>query len=264
MIRPAKLSLSTVLVGAVVTLAVLMPAAARADDCQSVDVQTNSNACAGVLAVSATGDARGNGTCTSEVSCVAMSGTGNASNSSGCGNSRVACVAASGTGNATYNSAGCGGGQLFFGVGCVAASGTGNATNDGGQFCGVVSGPILVGAGCVAVSGTGSATNSSYGCGEGCVAASGTGSATNNSAYGCGSGVGLRCVAASGTGPADNRQPDGSPCPQYASQSGIGCVAVSGTGHTTNSAKYCDLGCETLIFLHTIARGTAALFHLVS
>lgn len=53
------------------------------------------DACASVLAVSATGDAQGTG-CGGAVSCVSVSGTGNATNNAPCRNFGLGCVAANG------------------------------------------------------------------------------------------------------------------------------------------------------------------------
>jgi hypothetical protein len=148
------------------------------------------------------------------VGCIAVSGTGNASNNADAiGNScgsytnaqnlpgvAVGCVAVSGTGSASntvYGHDSCGT-QGPGAVGCVAVSGTGNAsntktytTNDRSGDCGKV-----WGTGCVAVSGTGNASNTTEtGCGTaghsvavGCVAVTGSssGSATNNTGGPCG------------------------------------------------------------------------------
>ncbi|MHB8512083.1 MAG: hypothetical protein ACYDCC_07850, partial [Actinomycetota bacterium] len=116
---------------------------------RQVDVQTSSNACAGVFAVSGTGNASGDGTCSAPVSCVTVSGTGNATNTSYYRYCGGGCVAVSGTGNATNRSNPCYGAVI-----CVAASGTGNATNRSNPCYGAVI--------CVAASGTGNATNTIY------------------------------------------------------------------------------------------------------
>ena len=95
--------------------------------------------------------------------CVAVSGTGNASNSQSeisCGafiGAAAGCIAVSGTGDAsnstTANNCGSAGIGVF--AGCIAISGTGDASNTTGAntTCGGILGGV--GIGCVAISGTG-------------------------------------------------------------------------------------------------------------
>jgi hypothetical protein len=227
-----------------------------------VDVQVSADACGNVVAVSGTGNARGEGCDSGPLTCVSASGTGSATNAGGAGScglglySLAGCVAVSGTGDAS-NSAGagsCGTGNGDLGVlqspwlvgviypaaGCVAVSGLGNARNDAGwSSCGEAS------VGCVAVSGTGNAQNNVQASPWGCI--SGAGPSCSDS--GCGAThqdgrLALGCIAVSGTGNAANSA--GSGACGFAgngfSQLGgagmlaAGCVAASGTGDASNTA----------------------------
>lgn len=247
-----------------------------------VDVQVDGDACALLLAVSVSGNAvalRGlavsgfgdaaafNGgaalsgvgnaqtaQCDLGTGCLAVSGTGDAANSSHfCGNTGyelqtsagVGCVAISGTGDASNDSWGCGfAGRGFTasgaGIGCLAVSGTGTASNTVGA-CGVAGGHENAGVGCIAISG-GHASNSGGGtCGynatgytAGCIAVGATGDARNHADCAITwSGVATGCFAVSGTGSAAN---SGHAC-AYGAEGGraIGCIAASGAGVASNT-----------------------------
>lgn len=230
-----------------------MSGVAAAQDCsRAVDIEIDGDACAQYLAASVHGNASGTN-CDGMVSCISLSGTGDASNTAGddaCGSGfpgvGLGCVAASGTGSAS-NSGGyfsCGFANFGVGVGCVAISGTGNASNSGGYAasCGV--GVAGVGAGCIALSGAGNASNSAGGysdlCGEGwvglgagCVAVSGTGSASNTGGQfdTCGHGyfgAGAGCIAMSGMAGGAANSAGGSACGlRVGGTIGVGCVALS-------------------------------------
>jgi hypothetical protein len=212
---------------------------AFADTCSSnPDVQTTGDACSSTLAVSVEGNASGDGQCAGPVSCIAISGTGDASNAAGgdCGTGFVLAVEPAG-------------------VGCLAVSGAGNASNSAGGGCGWGGGGV--GAACVAVSGAGSASNyartdcgfGSAGAGVGCVAVSGTGNASNFAGNRCGyGGVGvglLGCVAVSGGGQASNTTGNG--CAAGFAGAGAGCIAVAGMGDASNTTGYCgSMGVDTV------------------
>lgn len=218
----------------------LVATPAHAQSCsENPDIQVDQDACSETLAVSMTGNASGTD-CTGQVSCVSVSGTGNASNVGG--------FNSCGTGKPVYNSP-----DKAIAVGCVAASGAGSASNDAGHFsCGT--GAVAGGVGCVAVSGVGNASNSAGGasCGVafggvavGCLAVSGTGSASNDAGdSSCGSSntlaAPLGCVAVSVGGDSSNHSSDstGKGCGGGSNASlAIGCVAISGLGDATNDAS---------------------------
>jgi hypothetical protein len=275
--RRGRFALGTVLV-VVAGLIVAVPSlvgVAFAECSQSVDVQVDQDACAGVVAASVTGDASGH-ECTQLISCISLSGTGTASNTGGyfsCGNAAssgppgVGCIAASGTGNASNSGGACGYADgRTAAAGCVAVSGTGQASNTGNSCGGGAGFSALVpasgaGAGCIAVSGTGDASNTGgpiscgygaggfgVGVGAGCIALSGAGDASNTGrtcGFGIsnlGAGAGLGCIAVSGTGNASNTGDDWScgiavaTLPFPTAAAGIGCVAVSGGGDASNTA----------------------------
>ncbi|MHB8584460.1 MAG: hypothetical protein ACYDDF_01285 [Thermoplasmatota archaeon] len=139
-----------------------------------ISVNPTGDAYGSTLAVSGTGNAYGNN-CYGTISCVTVSGTGNAQNWgdwNSCGTTggsvSVGCVAVSGRGNASNQAQpySCGSVQNGMGVaiGCIAVTGTGSATNDAGwQACGTSSGNGGVGVGCLAASGTGPALNNDWG-----------------------------------------------------------------------------------------------------
>jgi hypothetical protein len=264
-------------VTAIAAVPVLSEGVAEAAEC----TPTAATPTGASVGISPTEDACGN--------TAAVSGIGNAE-TSGCEGVVLDCVAVSGTGDATNNASvpdrdgGC---TTPAGFGCVAVSGTGDATNDahGGPdwgeggcqvdplWVGVAGGlyePVdAAGIGCLAVSGTGTARNNadSYqgsGCNVyggvvevGCAALSGTGDATNDASSpffgGCGSfggGVLVGCLAASGAGDATNNSGPDFGCRAVtgpnAPRNGLvlGCVAASVLGSAANNAPGEHLVCE--------------------
>jgi hypothetical protein len=157
-------------------------------------------------------------------SCVAISGTGDATACQDELRATFACVAASGLGAAGA----CNG---LRGLGCAAASATGGASACAG---------IADGLGCAAVTATGSATACRGAFGSACAAASGTGPAT------CGRG----CAAVSGTGDATSGDTAVSGTgnaygPSYCvvsffSRCLLAWRPVSGTGHAAGGISGCD------------------------
>lgn len=195
---------SAPLIAALVVTAGLVLVAPSAAACDPVDVQTEQDACATVLAVSVRGDARGDGACNDTVSCIAVSGTGDASNEVG--------------------GAECGGESYRTLIACLAVSGTGNASNAGGAWsCGTAPTPTIA---CLAVSGTGNASNGEPDYGWGPDARCGT--ATEAAGI-----VTFACWSVSGTGDASFGGADHS-CETFGS-----CVAVSGAGEARGRAERC-------------------------
>ncbi len=137
--------------------------ACDANECTAISIQAGEQACGTVLAASATGDARSSGHCREPiVACIAVSGTGNASNRGSqswyCSGDGIRCVAVSGAGDATNHGSDswgrgyytCGGS----GVACIAVSGTGDAVNAFGPEACV---GTIASLGCLSISGTGHA-----------------------------------------------------------------------------------------------------------
>ena len=204
------------------------------------DVAVDGDTCGTVVSASVTGDADTQCAPVGNTGCVAVSGTGDASNTSAdfsCGSfigASAGCVALSGTGSASNTVArNCGYAGVGVFAGCIAVSGTGNASNSVAGNCGSET-TTLVGLGCIAISGMGNASNS-VGAGSMC------GDASVAS-------VAIGCMAASGTGDASNSVASSDTtagrCGTSSLAVGVGCVAVSGQGSASNSAENCGTGDE--------------------
>ncbi len=243
-IRPAALAVAVLVAG----MGALAPTASASDHCAMVSVGVDQDACGSTVVVNIWGDSESSGDCSEYVSCVSVSVFGNAANGDheeACRNGvnpdgMVQCIAISGTGDASNRAGDRSCGTSFASVSCLAVSGTGDASNHAGdESCGGWG----VSVSCVAASGSGDAINhvGNQSCPwgtsavfAGCAAISGLGDASNrvgNNA--CASSTELyhlsaACLAFSGRGNASNTAGGASCDRPYTPGSRISCVAVDG------------------------------------